>query len=349
MQETVDDILALPSFYFYHNSCYERVCVDNEIHFTCTNKIIYTSLSTFKQSIQQQKKQQQQHDNGHHQLLLDNNIIKGHFTDNISNRCFLYEYNLQQSILYFLVDLDDQSLDLWLDSKLDHVNLMTNVYRLVVVSYNSYVVYQSYWLACLDFQEVMEDNGKVTFIYFCKINYWWLDNMLYLHVAGRYNDYHEEEYNCIDVFRHNNMTKKKKWREKYYNSRYYDEQDIPKWYLPVEFDEDFEYRCNTKQYLDGEWHGWTVWHECKSLYLYYHGKGIMEPEVTMFLGLYVLCRDGYVICHDDNINRFMTYFDKLPPEIGELILSKLSGHDEIKINKFFTSAGIDIILYPLLQ
>ena len=35
---------------------------------------------------------------------------------------------------------------------------------------------------------------------------------------------------------------------------------------------------------------------------------------------------NYMVCNDNNTNRFLSYFDKLPLEIGELILSNLTGH-----------------------
>ena len=78
--------------------------------------------------------------------------------------------------------------------------------------------------------------------------------------------------------------------------------------------------------------------------LYYHDTVIRyTPEITMYLGLYLLCRDGYVICHDNKVNRFLTFFDRLSPELAELILSKLTGHNQIHINKSFTLAGIDLL------
>jgi len=79
--------------------------------------------------------------------------------------------------------------------------------------------------------------------------------------------------------------------------------------------------------------------------LVYQGNKVTNGYITMYLGLYFLCRDNYVICHDNTTNRFLSYFDKLPPEIGELILSKLTGHNQIKINKTFTHIGINL-LYP---
>ena len=61
--------------------------------------------------------------------------------------------------------------------------------------------------------------------------------------------------------------------------------------------------------------------------------------------LYLLCSDGYVICHDDNVNRFLNLFNKLPPEIMEYILVLMSGCDGIHINKFFATVGVNL-LYP---
>jgi len=81
--------------------------------------------------------------------------------------------------------------------------------------------------------------------------------------------------------------------------------------------------------------------------LYYFDRQITKSKPLMYLGLYFLCRDGYMICHDDKTNSFLSYFDKLPPEIMESILQIMCSCDKVCINKFFTSAGIDIILYPL--
>ena len=79
--------------------------------------------------------------------------------------------------------------------------------------------------------------------------------------------------------------------------------------------------------------------------LFYCNNEVLSAYITMYLGVYFLCRDNYMICHDYNTNRFLSYFDKIPPEIGELILSKLTGHKNIKINKTFTLIGINL-LYP---
>ena len=81
--------------------------------------------------------------------------------------------------------------------------------------------------------------------------------------------------------------------------------------------------------------------------LYYFDKQVTKSRPLMYLGLYLLCRDGYMVCHDDKINRFLRYFDKLPPEIMESILKIMCCCNNVRINKFFTSAGIDIVLYPI--
>jgi len=85
----------------------------------------------------------------------------------------------------------------------------------------------------------------------------------------------------------------------------------------------------------------------KTRTLYYNKSAIKQDDaiVTMYLGLYLLCRGNYVICHDDKVNRFLSYFDVLPPEIGELILSKLTTSKKIKINKTFCLIGANL-LYP---
>jgi len=80
--------------------------------------------------------------------------------------------------------------------------------------------------------------------------------------------------------------------------------------------------------------------------LFHHNSVINNAHITMYLGLYLLCRDGYIICHDDKVNRFLTFFDRLPPELAELLLYILTGHNQIRINRSFTLAGIDL-LYPI--
>ena len=97
---------------------------------------------------------------------------------------------------------------------------MKSLYRIVIItSQQSYVVYQKYRNAYCDHHNIMTNNittnnitsnnnnitNNVTFIYFYRINYWWLDNILYLHIAGKYSDYYKEEENSIHVINNGNM------------------------------------------------------------------------------------------------------------------------------------------------
>ena len=98
---------------------------------------------------------------------------------------------------------------------------------------------------------------------------------------------------------------------------------------------------SASQYRNGHQHGWIV--NSGGRQLFHDGYQIMGCDSTLYLGLYLLCRDGYIICHDDKVNRFLTFFDRLPPELAELLLSKLTDnrHIHVHINKFFTLIGIN--------
>ena len=77
-------------------------------------------------------------------------------------------------------------------------------------------------------------------------------------------------------------------------------------------------------------------------HLYYFGECVLNYRPLIYLGLYVLQHDGYVVCHDKRVNSFLSCFDMTPPEIMEHILMILCGCTRVRINKFFTSAGIDL-------
>ena len=107
-------------------------------------------------------------------------------------------------------------------------------------------------------------------------------------------------------------------------------------------------------------HGWQIY-TGRSNKFYCKGQYISHADVKtcMYIGLYDLCRSGYIICNDNNVNRFLNYFDVLPVEIMELVLSCVSdnykkydnNHDDdhdticrVRINKFFNLAGANLLL-----
>ena len=353
MQNIVDNILSLPNFYFHDSDGYKSVHSYERMHCTHVNITLHTCLSTFTHSLLEEE-----NNIGHHQLVTDDNLVKGYFIDvDNNNKCYLYDYNVSQGVCYFWL-LEQQDIELWLHGKTTHINMMKGLYRLVVVNHNinsnSYTIYQSHTYSYSDYQYIMDDEHKskyccdISFVYFHRVKYWWVNEILYLHIANIYSDYYEEEENFIHIIKHGNMSLKKTWCEKYHGNEdhcYYNQHNIAAWYAPVDFDQHRQDICWIQQCHYGNKHGWSVNHKYKRLCLYHGNDRIEHSWVTMFLGLYVLTRDNYIICNDSKVNRFLSYFDKLPPEIGELILSKIVVTHQCKINKFFTAAGIDIILY----
>jgi len=76
--------------------------------------------------------------------------------------------------------------------------------------------------------------------------------------------------------------------------------------------------------------------------LYYFDEYIPNHQPLVYLGLYVLRHDGHVVCHDNKVNSFLSTFDRTPPEIMEHILTILCNCNHVRINKFFTQAGINL-------
>ena len=132
----------------------------------------------------------------------------------------------------------------------------------------------------------------------------------------------------------------------------------------------------TIEYYDnnGQLHGWR--YHCWQLQLCYHGQPIVDYNATLYVGLYLLLHDAYVVYANTgvdadkvtdsnnniitntnpannnnniitNTSRFLTYFDKLPPELMERILAEIS--PAVKINKFFVAAGMSLLFPDMIQ